>query len=428
LLSELPDVLRGSPSSSNRPVLLPVPEKSSTLTPAPVLEHGPEIAPEEFPAPSNVQVSIPAETSKSTSTSSYSYNPAFVNFLHKLLVASQAKIEFSSSPLPTKTHVTTTLNPTPVSAPSIKPPTISPACGISSESSSSCSSSIIHNHSNGSISRLQQILMSMAPPPVSGISFGYNPEFMKLLIKNLLSNHTSSLPPLPSLNSIIQAKLNTTSIVPLDSNPIPTSTTNRPLSELNPNVFNISSNNTFDSGSDTNQNASISNDQFLTNILINLLTSSNASNTSLLPCLPSTNSNSISTLNTTSVSSVPCIPPFNSLPDILSKITNLKPGFNPSFPGLIPSPIITSLPNIKPFSEKVKNLNLLPTLTPTSYPLSSSSDINLCRSKYKKPLQLLSSTSTAVDPCLKNVIRPHTPHLPLPCSLSHTKLSSGCKH
>ncbi|KAL5236543.1 hypothetical protein ACI65C_003953 [Semiaphis heraclei] len=424
LLSGLPDALRGSPSSSNRPVPLPVPEKFSTLTPAPVLEHGPEIAPEEFPAPSNVPVSIPVETSTSTLTSSYSYNPDFVNFLHKLLVASQAKFEFSSSPLPTKTHVTTTLNPTPVSAPSIKPPTISPACGILSESSSSCSSSIIHNHSNSSISRLQQILMSMTPLPASGISFGYNPEFMKLLIKNLLSNHTSSLPPLPSLNSIIQAKLNTTPIVPLDSNPIPTSTTNRPLPELNPNVFNTSSNNTFDSGSDTNQNTSISNDQFLTNILIKLLTSSNSSNTSLLPCLPSTNSNSISTLNT----SVPCIPPFISLPDILSKIPNLKPGSNPPFPGLIPSPIVTSLPNIKPFSEKVKNLNLLPTLTPTSYPLSSSSDTNLCRLKHKKPLQLPSSTSTAVDPCLKNILRPNTPHLPLPCSLSHTKLSSGCKH
>ncbi|XP_001942563.1 mucin-5AC-like [Acyrthosiphon pisum] len=426
-LSVLPGVLRGSSSTSNRPVPVPASEKS----PAPVLEHEPEIVPEEFPAPSNVPVSIPAVTSTYTPTSIPSFNPAFINLLHKVLVASQAKN--GSSLIPNKTHVIHTLNATSLSDPDIKPHIVSPACGTSPESSSYCPSSTLHNQSNGSIYRLQHILRSMTSPPVSGISFGYNPEFMKLLIKNLLSNQTSSLPPLSSLYSLLQTKLNTTTIVPLIPNPITTSTTSRPLSELNPNVFNISSNNTFDSattGSDTNQNISISNDQYqyLTNILINHLTSSNASKISLLPCLPSANSHSISTLNSTPISSVPCIPPFSSLPDILSKLSSLTPGSNPSLPGLIPSPIITSLPNVKLFSEQVKNVTPVPILTPTSYPLSPTSDINLCRSKHKGRLRLSCSTSTAVDPCFQNVIRPHTPHLPLPCSLSHTKLSSGCKH
>ncbi|XP_060856797.1 mucin-2-like [Metopolophium dirhodum] len=424
-LSVLPGVLRGSSSTSNRPVPVPVSEES----PAPVLEHEPEIVPEEFPAPSNVPVSIPAVTSTSTPTSIPSFNPAFINLLHKLLVASQAKNE--SSLIPSKTHAIPTLNATSISDPDIKPHIISPACGTSSELSSSCLSSTLHNQSNGSIYRLQHILRSMPSPPVSGISFGYNPEFMKLLIKNLLSNQTSSLPPLSSLYSLLQTKLNTTVIVPLIPNPVTTSTTSRPLSELIPNVFNTSSNNTLiDTAPDTNQNTSISNDQYqyLTNILINHLTSSNASKTSLPPCLPSTNSHSISTLNSTPVSYVPCIPPFSSLPDILSKLSSLTPGSNPSFPGLIPSPIITSLPNVKPFSKQVQNLTPVPILTPTSYPLSPTSDINLCRSKHKGPLQLSSSTSTAVDPCFQNVIRPHTPHLPLPCSLSHNKLSSGCKN
>ncbi|CAI6352997.1 unnamed protein product [Macrosiphum euphorbiae] len=425
-LSVLPGVLLGSPSTSNRPVPVPISEK----TPAPVLEHEPEIVPEEFPAPSNVPVSIPV-TSTSTPNSIPSFNPAFINLLHKLLVASQAKN--GSSLIPTKTHVKPTINATSISDPDIKSHIISPACETSSKSLSSCPSSTLHNQSNGSIYRLQHILKSMTSPPVSGISFGYNPEFMKLLIKNLLSNQTSSLPPLSSLYSLLQTKLNTTTYVPLIPNPITTSSTSRPLSELNPNIFNISSNNTFDSaptGSDTNQNTSISNDQYqyLTNILINHLTSSNASKTSLFPCLPSTNSHSISTLNSTPVSSVPCIPPFSSLPDILSKLSSLTPGSNPSFPGLIPSPIITSLPNVKPFSEQVQNSTPIPILTPTSYPLSPTSDINPCRSKHKGPLQLSSTTSTAIDPYFQNVIRPHTPHLPLPCSLSHTKLSSGCKH
>ncbi|XP_022170005.1 flocculation protein FLO11-like [Myzus persicae] len=426
-LSVLPGVLRGSPSSSNHSVQILVSEK----LPAPVPEHVPEIAPEEFPAPSNVPVSIPIVTSTSTPTSFSNINPALIDLLRKLFVASQAKTGLSFPPIPTKTHAIPTFNAAPVSAPDIKPHTISPACGTSSESSSSCSSSILHNQSNGSISRLQQILMSMTPPPVSSVSFGYNPEFMKLLIKNLLFNQTSSLPPSSSLYSLLRAKLNTTPIAPFAPNPIPASTTYRPLSELNPNVFNVSSNNIFDSapaGSDTNQNTSISNDQYLTSILINILTSSNASKTSLLPCLPSTNSDSISSLNTTPVSYVPCIPPLSSLPDILNKFPNLTPSTNPSFPGLIPSPIIPSLPNIKPFPERLQNLNPVPTLTPTSYPLLPKSDINLCRSKHKGSLQLSSSTSTAVDPCLQNAIRPHTLHLPLPCSLSHTKLSSGCKH
>jgi len=428
-LSVLPGVLRGSPSSSNRPVPVPVSEKSPALTPAPVLEHEPEIVPEEFPAQSSAPVSIPAVNSTSTPTSFSSFNPAFINFLYKLLVASQVKP--GSSLIPTKTHVIPTLNATSVSDPDIKPHIISPACGTSSESSSSCPSSVLNNQLNGSISRLQHILKSMKTPPVSGISFGYNPEFMKLLIKNLLSNQTSLLPQLSSLYSHLQTKLNTTTIDPLIPNPITTSSTSRPLSELNPNVFNISSNNTFDSaaGSDTIQNISISNDQYLTDILINHLSSSNASKTSLFPCLPSTNSHSISTLNSTPVSSVPCIPPLiSSLPDILRKLSSLTPGSNPFFPGPIPSPLITQLPSIKPFSEQVQNLTSVPNLTPSSYPLSPTSDINLCRSKHKGPLQLPSSTSTAVDPCFQNVVRPHKPHLPLPCTLSHTKLNSGCKH
>jgi len=426
-LSVLPGVIRGSPSTSNRPVPVPVSEKS----PAPVIEHEPEIVPEEFPASSNVPFSTPALTSTSTPTSIPSFNPAFINLLHKLLVASQAKN--GSSQIPSKTHAIPTFNATSISDPDIKPHIVLPACGTSPESSSSCPLSTLHNQSNGSIYRLQHILRSMTSPPVSGISFGYNPEFMKLLIKNLLFNQSSSLPPLSSLYSLLQTKLNTTTIVPLIPNPITitTSTTSRPLSELNPNVFNISSNNTFDSvptGSDTNQNTSISNDQYqyLTNILINHFTSSNVSKTS--PCLPSTNSHSISTLNSTPVSYVPCVPPFSSLPDILSKLSSITPGSNPSFPGLIPSPIITLLPNVKPFSEQVQNSTPVPILTPTSYPLSLTSDINLCRSKHKGPLQLSRSTSTAVDPCFQNIIRPHTPHLPLPCSLSHTKLSSDCKH
>ncbi|KAL4100912.1 hypothetical protein QTP88_020937 [Uroleucon formosanum] len=424
-LNVLPGVLHSSSSSSNRPVPVPVSEKSPALTPAPVLQHKPEIVPEEFPAPSNVPDSIPVVTSTSTSTSLSSFNPASINLLHKLLVASQAKT--GSSLIPNKTYVIHTLNATSISDPDIKPHIISSACGTSSESSSSCSSSILHNQSNGSISHLQHILMSMTPPPASGISFGYNPEFMKLLIKNLLFNQTSTL---PSLSSLLQTKLNTTTIIPLILNPTTTSTTSIPLSELNSNVFNMSSNNTFDSSpanSGTNKNISISNDQFLPNILTNHLTSSNVSKSFLLPCLPSTNSHSISTLNSTLVSSGPCISPFGSLSDILSKFSSLTPRLNPSFPGLIPSPIIKSLPNIKPFSEQVQNLTPVPIQTPTSYPSSPTSNINLCRSKHKGPLQLSSSTSIAVDPCFQNVIRPHTPHTP-PCSLSHTKLSSGCKH
>ncbi|XP_026817713.1 mucin-5AC-like [Rhopalosiphum maidis] len=421
-LSILPRIPHGSSSLPNHQFheVLPVPasEKSPALTPASFPEHEPETAPEEFPAASNVPVSIPVVTSTYTPSLISGYNPVLINLLLKLLQSNQAQ-KVSSSPLiPTKTYDIHAPSVTPVSAPNIKPHTISPACSLS-DSTIPCLSNVLHNQSNSSITPLQQIMTSLTPLSVSGISSGYNPEFMKLVIKNLLSNQTSSLTPLSSLLPLIQAKLNTTST----PSPIPTSTFNKPLSKSNPNVFNTSSNNTFDSApgpADTNQNLSINN-QDLTNILIKLLTSSNASKTSLVPCSSLPISYFGSTLNTTSLSPVLCIP---SMSDILSQFPSYKPDSKPSFSSIILSPIITPLPNIKSFPERVPNL----ISTPTSYPIPPSSDINLCRSKNKELLKLSSVTPTGVNPCLQNIIRPHTPHLPLPCSLPHTKLSSGCKH
>jgi len=422
-LSKLPRIPHGSSPPPNHQFheVLPVSasEKSPASTPASFPEHEPEIAPEEFPAASNVPVSIPVVTSTYTPSLISGYNPLLINLLLKLLLSNQAQTVSSSPLIPTKTYDIQAPNVTPVSAPNIKPHTISPACSLS-DSTIPCLSNVLHNQSNSSITPLQQIMTSLTPLPVSGISSGYNPEFMKLVIKNLLSNQTSSVTPLSSLLPLIQAKLNTTSTSSL----IPTSTFNRPLSESNLNVFNTSSNNTFDSAprpTDTNQNLSINNNQDLTNILIKLMTSSNASKTSLVPCSSLPISYFGSTLNTTSLSPVICIP---SMSDILSQFPTYKPDSKPSYSSLISSSIITPLPNIKSFPERVPNL--IP--TPTSYPTPPSSDINLCRSKHKELLKLSSMTSTGVNPCLQNVIRPYTPHLPLPCSLPHTKLSSGCKH
>ncbi|XP_060847086.1 mucin-2-like isoform X2 [Rhopalosiphum padi] len=422
-LSILPRIPHGSFSPPNHQfhevLPVPAPEKSPTLTPASFPEHGPETAPEEFPAASNVPVSIPVVTEVETPSLIFGYNPVLINLLLKLLQSNQAQTVSSSPLIPTKTYDIHAPNVTPVSVPNIKPHTISPACS-SSDSTIPCLSNALHNQSNSSITPLQQIMTSLTPLPVSGISSGFNPEFMKLVIKNLLSNQNSSLTPLSSLIPLIQAKLNTTST----PSPIPTSTFNRPLSESNSNVFNTSSNNTFDSApgpADTNQNLSINNNQDLTNILIKLMTSSNASKTSLVPCSSLPISYFGSTLNTTSSSPVLCIP---SMSDILSQFPSYKPDSKPSLSSLISNPIITPLSNIKSFPERVPNL--IP--TPTSYPIPPSSDINLCRSKHKELLKLSSMTSTGVNPCLQNVKRPHTPHLPLPCSLPNTKLSSGCKH
>jgi len=422
-LSILPRIPHGSFSPPNHQfhevLPVPAPEKSPALTPASFPEHGPETAPEEFPAASNVPVSIPVVTEVETPSLIFGYNPVLINLLLKLLQSNQAQTVSSSPLIPTKTYDIHAPNVTPVSVPNIKPHTISPACS-SSDSTIPCLSNALHNQSNSSITPLQQIMTSLTPLPVSGISSGFNPEFMKLVIKNLLSNQNSSLTPLSSLIPLIQAKLNTTST----PSPIPTSTFNRPLSESNSNVFNTSSNNTFDSApgpADTNQNLSINNNQDLTNILIKLMTSSNASKTSLVPCSSLPISYFGSTLNTTSSSPVLCIP---SMSDILSQFPSYKPDSKPSLSSLISNPIITPLSNIKSFPERVPNL--IP--TPTSYPIPPSSDINLCRSKHKELLKLSSMTSTGVNPCLQNVKRPHTPHLPLPCSLPNTKLSSGCKH
>jgi len=434
-LSILPSVPRGPSLPFYHPVpkVVPVPtlENSPAHTPAPSLELGPETPPEEFPATvpsSNVPVSIPV-TSTSTQSSFSGYNPAFINLLYKLLMSSQAQTSPSSSP-PIKTPSMPTSNATAVSAPDIKPHTILPACATPSGSSSACLSSVLPKTLNGSISNFHQMLMSMTPSPTSGISSGYNPEFMKLLIKHFLFNQTSSLPPFSSLFPLIQTKLNTTSIVPLTHNLLPTSTINTPLSELNPNVFNISSNNTFHSapaGSENNQNISISNNQYLANILVKLLSSSNASKTSLLPCESSSSTHSISTLNTTPILSVPCIPPLSSLPDILGKFPSLTTVTNLSFPYLIPSPVPAPLPSIKQFPERVQILTPASTPTPILYPLSPSSDISPCHLKHKEPLQLSSSTLT-VNPCFQHVKKSHIPHFPSPCLLSPIKSSSGCEH
>jgi len=423
-LSVLPGVPSGStpPHPVHEVLPLPVSEKP----PASFLEHGSETAPEEFPAESNLPVSQPEVTPTNTEVdqSLFSgYNPIFINLLLTLLLSNKAQT--GSSPLiPTQTHDVHTSNVTPVPDPDKKPHTISPACSSSSSEStkSSCLSNVLNNQSNSTISPLQQILTSLTPPPDSGISSGFNPEFIKLVIKNLLSNRTSTSIPFSSLIPLLRAKLNTTSIVSSTPNPIPTSTVNRPLSELN---FNVSSNNTFDSApaSDNNQNILISKNQELNNFLIKLFTSYNASKTSISPCSPSSTSYPSSTLNTTQISPVPCIPLVKTLPGTLSKFPSLKSSSKPYFPSLIQSPIITPLSNVKSFPERVQHLAPIP----IPYPTSPSSNIDLCRSKHKD-LQLSSLPSTGVNPCLPNVVRPHTPHLPLPCSLSSTKLSSGCKN
>ncbi|KAF0773919.1 mucin-5AC-like isoform X1 [Aphis craccivora] len=423
-LSVLPGVPSGStpPHPVHEVLPLPVSEKP----PASFLEHGSETAPEEFPAESNLPVSQPEVTPTNTEVdqSLFSgYNPIFINLLLTLLLSNKAQT--GSSPLiPTQTHDVHTSNVTPVPDPDKKPHTISPACSSSSSEStkSSCLSNVLNNQSNSTISPLQQILTSLTPPPDSGISSGFNPEFIKLVIKNLLSNRTSTSIPFSSLIPLLRAKLNTTSIVSSTPNPIPMSTVNRPLSELNSNV---SSNNTFDSApaSDNNQNILISKNQELNNFLIKLFTSYNASKTSISPCSPSSTSYPSSTLNTTQISPVPCIPLVKTLPGTLSKFPSLKSSSKPYFPSLIQSPIITPLSNVKSFPERVQHLAPIP----IPYPTSPSSNIDLCRSKHKD-LQLSSLPSTGVNPCLPNVVRPHTPHLPLPCSLSSTKLSSGCKN
>ncbi|XP_025198825.1 uncharacterized protein PB18E9.04c-like [Melanaphis sacchari] len=419
-LSVLPGVTRGSSSPPYHPVHGVFPVPASGKPPASFIEHELETAPEEFPAASNVPVSIPVVTSTSTPPSFAGYNPVFINLLLKLIQSAQSQAVSSSPLTPTKTYDIHMPNVTPVSVLDKKPHTISPACASSSESSSSCLSNVLNNQSNSSISPFQQMLISLTPPPVSSIPFGYNPESMKLVIKHLISNNISTSTSLSSLFPLLQLKLNATPTVSSTHNPIPTSTFNRPLSDLNPNVFNLSSNNTFDStsGSKTNQNTSITNNQDLAIILMKLFSASNASKTSFVPCSPSSNSYSSSTLNTTSISPVPCIPPVSSLSDILSKFSSLKPVSKPPLPSIISSPIITPLSNVKPLSEQ----NLA--ITPTSYPITPSSDINPCRSKHKRLPKLSSSTLTGVNLCLKNVKRPHTPHLPLPCSLSPTKLSS----
>ncbi|XP_027840271.2 mucin-5AC-like isoform X1 [Aphis gossypii] len=424
-LSVLPGVPRDSTPPPNHPVHEVLPLPVSEKPPASFLEHGSETAPEEFPAESNLPVSLPEVTPTSTPSLFSGYNPTFINLLLTLLLSNKAQM--GSSPLiPTKTYDVHMPNVTSVPAPDKKLHTISPACSSSSSEStkSSCLPNVLNNQSNGTISPLQQILTSLTPTPASGISSGFNPEFIKLVIKNLLSNRTSTSIPFSSLVPLLRAKLNTTSIVSSTSNPILTSTVNRPLSELNSNV---SSNNTFDSApaSDNNQNILISKNQELNNILIKLFTSYNASKTSIIPCSPSSTSYSSSTLNTTQISSVPCIPPITSLPGTLNKFPSLKSGLKPSFPSLIQSPIITPLQNVKSFPERVQHLAPIP----IPYPTSPSSNIDLCRSKHKD-LQLSSLPSTGVNPCLQNIVRPHTPHLPLPlpCSLSSTKLSSGCKH
>jgi len=315
---------------------------------------------------------------------------------------------------------------------SVNPHIASSTCATS-PGSNSCSSSVLPSLSNASNLPTEFTSVTIKPslvrvPPIPvlapGINSGYNSAFMKHLIKHLLYHSAITPPPLSSSLSSAQSLVNTTPVpppIPKISKPFLSSSSNGKSSALNHGVFNILPNKSSVPAPAPiiNPNVPSTNNSAIISLLCKLLLSPSVSKTTPSSLNPD------ATLDTTPGSSlVPNPPtsfappksPFDSLSDVLSKFPNILSGSTMPFPGLIPIPIIP-LPLPKPFPEPFPVPfpepvpNIIPvTPIPTHLPL-----LSCCHQKHLRPHH-------------STIRLPLTPPLPHLCSLSHSKLSSGCKN
>ncbi|XP_025421799.1 putative GPI-anchored protein pfl2 [Sipha flava] len=365
----------GSSTSSNgMPLISNLPPKITI----------PELIPEEFPvqlpksnptssqAPVSILVPISAPTSTISIVSGQN-NSAIINLLIKCLLSNRAPtgepVSLTSNSSSPCSLFTSTINKTRITP--LKPQTAPVTCA-KTFGSNSCSSSV---------SILSPNLTLDSPPlsapltSTSGIPYGYNPNFIKILINHLLSAHPTSLP--ASLNTsfpIFDTKFNTTSMFPSKPNTFPTSTSKGPLHELNNNLLGALLNKSYDLAtkstssstpvSITNPDASNSDNSVHTNPLCKVL-----SQTSITlkapPCLKSLNLHPPKpTLN------IPVLS-LNSTPLTTNTLLNKSYDLSPkSTPSSTPVPITNS--NISTSDNSVQTNPLCKVLSPPLIPLKTS--------------------------------------------------------
>lgn len=367
------------------------------------------------------------------------HNSAIINYLIKLSLCTQAPITVTSS---TPTLAISKL------CSHIMPKLNTPSDLVPNPETSGFSSIPPHLKS-GSLSKAQPNLSgglfakpTLAPPPVpisiptstSGISSGYNPAFIKLLIKHLVSTPTSIIPHLlPSFN-LTQPTLSTTTVPPLILNPFPKSNSSGPVSDLNPTVSNIMLNKSsilapFSTPAPTTvPKTSFSYNQDLINQLFKVLSASSndlktpVTTTPISSSSPpfSYDSNSIPTstlapsLFSKSDSSTP-----SSFDSASIEKSDLSSGSALTLPDDLFPIAVTHLPVFNPLPTQVHGI-----ISP-----KSSLPFGLCHRKHSLLSKLPSSPSSQIDvsPCLRTFLRPLAPLSP-PCLKSTLKLKSGCKH
>lgn len=332
------------------------------------------------------------------------------------IVPNSAPEEFPAS-IPELLPTSATSTPASTTVP---PPTLAPVPRVNISTFSGHNSAVVNAFlkylsstqapkSNTTVFTVTPPLVPIPPVPPTlapGINSGYNLAFMKHLIKHLLY-HSASIQPPP----VAQFSVDTTP-ASLPKIPKPPTGSNGTSSALNHGGFDISPNqSTTPAPAPTiNQNASLTNNSAVISLLCKLLLS-----TSSVPNTTPSTIYSDPTSATTSIKVPPYYTPspalskqqFDLFTDILSKFSNILSGS--TIPAPVPGPNKpSSVP--KPFPEPPVPRLIPETPAPTYPPLLSG-----CHLKHLRPHH-------------SSITRPLTPSLPSPCSLSHSKLSSGCKH
>ncbi|VVC45600.1 Hypothetical protein CINCED_3A015429 [Cinara cedri] len=388
---------------------------------------------------------VPVRAPLSTLSTLSEHNSAIINYLIKLLLCTHAPIIVTSFPSTLTLSklcslIKPKLNITPDST--LKPETVSSVIStIPPHSSSGPFSSVQPNFLRGSSTKLTltpvkvttPLIPISVPTPTFGISSGYNPAFIKLLIKHLLSTPSSLTPHLHPSFKLPQPIINTTPSSPSILNPIPTSTFDGPVSNLNPTVSNILLNKSSVSAPFSTQvpttipKKSLSYNQTLINLLFKVLSTASNDNKTPLTVLNSStssfftnfsNSIPISTLAPSSLTK--CNSSTSSSFESSVKLSDLSPITAVTLPGDLLPTTVTPSPVLNPFAEQIRDI-----ISPKSFlpPISSS----LCHRKHSRLSKLSSSSLSGISPCIKTILRPLAPPLSSLCSKSTFKLSIGCK-
>lgn len=424
-LSKLPD----HPILSSKSNSIPVISVSTTIS-APISAQTPN------PTSALTSVSTTEPLQIPSSPVILGHNSSIINLLFKNLFTPTPKA--SSTPVSTVSSASLTPSTSalrPLFTPTVSTPPVSTAiperhnisssCS-SSSGSSSCLSNSLSNVSYNSTQHHQQIPEHKTSPPVplsiltatSGVSSGYNPAFMKLLLKQLLSESASLSPPI----QLSLSTLNTTPISTSIPDEFPKSVPYKAVDEPNPGVFISFEDSQSDSAAasasvqTTTSSIPSSHNEELRKYLLKFLSnyqeplsSPNSLSTSTVHTAP------ISTEAPSQTSSSPSVSSDVTISNSLSEFISLTSGPNLSTQ-LDPTSV---KPNHIQESVEETTAEIDSNSESTSAPkLSSLLSHKPCCLKHRQTLQSSDSVLSVHDPCFQKIKRPLTSSLSSPCSLT----------